>query len=74
MNNDSNNCPKSSEGQNWKILLLAGWMQGAVNMCYMPCKIPELGRSFPFEVYTYEVLTYIGDVMAKVKFLDMVGR
>jgi hypothetical protein len=43
-------------------------------MCYMPCKIPELGRSFPFEVYTYEVLTYIGDVMAKVKFLDMVGR
>jgi hypothetical protein len=27
-----------------------------------------------FEVYTYEVLTYIGDVMAKVKFLDMVGR
>lgn len=27
-----------------------------------------------FEVYTYEVLTYIGDVMAEVKFLDMVGR
>ena len=47
MNNDSNNCPKKSEGQNWEILLFARWMQGAVNMRYMPCKIPELGRSFP---------------------------
>ena len=47
MNKDSNDCPKNSEGLNWEILLLAGWMQGAVNMRYMPCKIPELGRSFP---------------------------
>lgn len=46
--------------------------QHALHAMQDPRAWEELPLSF--KVYTYEVLTYIWDVVAKVKFLDMVGR